>query len=713
MALTTVTDTLFDPSSGPVSGTMYITANSQFEAIGDIQVYQNPVVVQINSSGVFSVPLYPNDTATPAGTSYTVHYSLDFPPGWSGQTPTEVWVVPTSPTPIGLDAVRVPQAPTPVSTAAPADATYVTRTVNGSLSNEFSLGTLADQNILAVTVASSAGTPRAATAADLALITGVYVPLPFSRTPGGSLTAATPATVTLTPVPVGVNGADTNHYVYVSAGTGTAEAVLITGGTAVSGAASGTITFTPANSHSGLWTVSSATAGIQEAYYSFSGAGQIFLAAGTYTIYAAITFAKASVTLCGTGFGSIIKAASGASLQRLLQITSAGTGAKVTGLTLDGNRTLLGTAQNVSSNQYALITNAALNVEISLNQIQFAQATGIFIGDASIATSGVKISRNYFHDIGGTINSSGWGTGIYLGMGGATPPPVDIQVEGNSFSDVHNTVTANGPSSAINAATAHYVKFEGNYLKNVYNVFGGQVVSGSSSGADICTHWRIAGNQLSWTTPVLPDTTMGIEIYSTHSVVTENIVEGTSSNGIQLNHGVSDVVISNNVLKSAATAVAISAGGASGALTSNVSIRGNICDGWSWGVATNSFSRQITITGNNLSAVPTPILNPATYSDVTVRNNRGVDDVQGGTLASASTVTPLYPSHVVSGTTPIDTITLPTAFSAYNGLGLTFIPSGAWTTTTGGNIGIATTAQVGKAMTFTYLQSTGKWYPSY
>ena len=88
----------------------------------------------------------------------------------------------------------------------------------------------------------------------------------FSRIyPGGSLTAATPATVTLIPVPLGLNASDTSHYIRIEGGTGTVESVLITGGTAVSGAASGTITFTPANNHSGSWSISSCSGGIQEA----------------------------------------------------------------------------------------------------------------------------------------------------------------------------------------------------------------------------------------------------------------------------------------------------------------------------------------------------------------------------------------------------------------------------------------------------------------
>lgn len=94
----------------------------------------------------------------------------------------------------------------------------------------------------------------------------------FTRTPGGSIGIGS-NTVTLTPVPVGINGADSNHFVYLSGGTGTAEPVLITGGTAVSGASSGTITFTAANTHTGAWTVTSGFCGIPEAAQAAATAG--------------------------------------------------------------------------------------------------------------------------------------------------------------------------------------------------------------------------------------------------------------------------------------------------------------------------------------------------------------------------------------------------------------------------------------------------------
>lgn len=90
------------------------------------------------------------------------------------------------------------------------------------------------------------------------------------QTPGNSLIAGTNV-IDLVPCPNGVNGSNTHHYLYISGGTGTAEAALITGGTCTSGASSGTVIVTTANTHTGSWTIASATAGIQEAMYSPGG----------------------------------------------------------------------------------------------------------------------------------------------------------------------------------------------------------------------------------------------------------------------------------------------------------------------------------------------------------------------------------------------------------------------------------------------------------
>jgi hypothetical protein len=127
----------------------------------------------------------------------------------------------------------------------------------------------------------------------------------FTRTNGigatGDLSASGANTVTLTPCPKGINGTDANHYVYISGGTGTAEAVLVTGGSCTSGASTGTLTFTTSNTHSGQWAISSAAGGIPEALSDLPAAGgSILLPAGATTVYATISIGNGSAAGAST-----------------------------------------------------------------------------------------------------------------------------------------------------------------------------------------------------------------------------------------------------------------------------------------------------------------------------------------------------------------------------------------------------------------------------
>lgn len=85
----------------------------------------------------------------------------------------------------------------------------------------------------------------------------------------------------------------------------------------------------------------------------------------------------------------------------------------------------------------------------------------------------------------------------------------------------------------------------------------------------------------------------------------------------------------------------------------------------------------------------------------------------GGNIASATTIAPTQMIHHVTGTTAIATITPPALFAAGIGGQITLIPDGIFSTTTAGNIALASTAVVSKALIMTYDSGTGKWYPSY
>jgi hypothetical protein len=150
-----------------------------------------------------------------------------------------------------------------------------------------------------VSVTNPNGGTMASTKISLSTLGGPLVSSHYDFTPqspGVSLSAGVGASVTLAPVPVGVNGSDVGHYLYLSSGYGTAEAVLITGGSAVSGGTTGTITFTPAYSHSGSWTISSATGGVQEALICGLASSSVVLKiSGSMTFYAGVTIPLVTV----------------------------------------------------------------------------------------------------------------------------------------------------------------------------------------------------------------------------------------------------------------------------------------------------------------------------------------------------------------------------------------------------------------------------------
>ena len=107
-----------------------------------------------------------------------------------------------------------------------------------------------------------------------------------------------------------------NHYIRISGGVGTAENVLITGGTCSTNLRNGTITFTTANTHTGTWTIGSATGGLQEAVKfteaQYTGAyqdgGAVLLGPGKTFTYAPTTLAGSpAVAIYGNGqWGSML-----------------------------------------------------------------------------------------------------------------------------------------------------------------------------------------------------------------------------------------------------------------------------------------------------------------------------------------------------------------------------------------------------------------------
>lgn len=123
------------------------------------------------------------------------------------------------------------------------------------------------------------------------------------------------------------------------------------------------------------------------------------------------------------------------------------------------------------------------------------------------------------------------------------------------------------------------------------------------------------------------------------------------------------------------------------------------------GYAHSESGSSYEVVGYNLS-----INNEARINALTV----GLTGTPGPapTIASATTIAPTRPISFVSGTTTVQTITAHSQF-AIGGGRITLIPTGVFSWNTSGNIALAGTSVVSKALDMIYDVTTAKWYPSY
>jgi len=129
----------------------------------------------------------------------------------------------------------------------------------------------------------------------------------FTRVPPSALNPSS-LTVTIAPVPFGVNGGNYEHSIAITDLVGTVlEVVTIVGGSAVSGAMQGTLIFRSVTGTyaPGTYQLRSATSGIQEAIYSLPtagfGGGWVIVPQGFWNIYASIIIRANAVRLSGAG----------------------------------------------------------------------------------------------------------------------------------------------------------------------------------------------------------------------------------------------------------------------------------------------------------------------------------------------------------------------------------------------------------------------------
>ncbi len=109
-------------------------------------------------------------------------------------------------------------------------------------------------------------------------------------------------TLTLRPCPFGLS---TDSAIYISVGSGTAEAAPITAISGSGGSSSCVITVTTSNSHSGAFKVGSSTAGINEAIKTAVSGGKVFIPSGTHILRSTVRLAN-HVDIIGESKGSTV-----------------------------------------------------------------------------------------------------------------------------------------------------------------------------------------------------------------------------------------------------------------------------------------------------------------------------------------------------------------------------------------------------------------------
>src|SRR5579863_6960683 len=132
----------------------------------------------------------------------------------------------------------------------------------------------------------------------------------WSQSPATNLSIAGAQTVNLPACPTGVTGTEPWYYVYIS-GTGTPEAVLVTGGTCTGNGQAGTLQFTTLNAHPSGYTIGSASSGLQEALIAArfiasnpsgpSQSGKVIVPPGELQAYARVSVRASNVTVDFSG----------------------------------------------------------------------------------------------------------------------------------------------------------------------------------------------------------------------------------------------------------------------------------------------------------------------------------------------------------------------------------------------------------------------------
>jgi hypothetical protein len=583
-----------------------------------------------------------------------------------------------------------------------------------------------------------------------------------AQSPGGSLTSGIVNSITLAPVPPGVNAANVEYYVYISGGVGTAEAVLVTGGTAVAGAASGTLLFTPSNSHSGAWTVQSASEGVGEALAAARASRQtveITPRSGGWNLYGPVfmpiyTGLSAPGRASRDGYVTVLPATDGAVINvRFGQGTTALQAFHIqSGCTIDGPAFNYPTQVNTDT-PYSfpptirIFASAGNDVTIRNcyveNAYKFIDATGSHNRMVVENVNGHVISMFADVDVALSVDTF---KSIHIVSTWITDTVVVgelIEFEGMAAEYIANNATfirvKRADQVSLFDVSVYGFKFGIYFAPNLDGSPVGSYGSADKFLADTCMFpvfaiengvakqgWQFSNCQfISWNP--FGSNHAGSAIYISGSQegplsFVNAVISGNSAKTGALVY-TDDALIT--LISPKVVAWSNSASDYPLTLAGDGTVQ--VVNGLFEGVDTEQVGYPALSPWNLLTYLTGFTGSPARFFGTVLEGtpviNSGVSPAPktklieverpnwaGANVASASTITPTSEIFVVTGTDEVDTINLP--FTGYEGT-LCLIPAAAFTWSATGNIAIAGTAVPGRALFMTYRVAAASFYPSY
>lgn len=589
---------------------------------------------------------------------------------------------------------------------------------------------------------------------------------------GANLLAPGLQVATITPCPKGLNfSVSANQYVYISGGTGTAEyAPLTSGGSCATGVSSGTIIFTTSNAHTGAWSISSSTDGIQEAIndaYPTRGIVELVPRVGGYVVaknglrlwphvtlacktphlrfrepnYAAI---EPETTGCviqygdsataGTSTVPVIWAYSNTIIDGIGFINTLQPSAAVTTPTVfppviklnDGGVGNNVTLRNLyTANAYVFIDGTPNH---GLLRIEYVFGHPIYKG---IAIDGAQSSDEIRH----VKFTAAWDdTQVYAYP--ASAPNLQRWTIDNGLAIeikvcdacVVDNVIVNGYYAGIRLDGSGVLgRSAYGSMTNIHTDSTRFGVQSINNTGNLGTGWYISGFTLAGTNFYDTASSAG-SLYCDGCIITAQ--GGTL--GISYTQQAHSIIASGNARLTLANLdihqwsdsfQPLSLSGAADVMISNARW-------WKYGSSyAGHIAYQVGFTGPAVRCFSCTFDSiPFTQADgvggiqtiVTGRDSdgplnkiglNGTPLTTGTAVASATTITATGQQFFVSGTTTVETLNVPSGLAA--GGKVCAIPTGLWATNTAGNFGAATTAVVGKTVCWHYEPTGGKWWPSY